>query len=77
MIQMFRDLIHPGYSAVYDHREVRVFLLQPIDGFIGERRNFPVFLGAKPLQPGLARMDDEYAAARCGNGFHKSAEVFP
>ena len=46
-----------------DDLEIRMRALQPMHQRMVERRHVAVLLGREPLQPGLARMDDEGAHA--------------
>ena len=51
--------------------------LQAIDARVVERRHLAVLLGRQPLQPGLARVHDEGAAAGVGDRVDEPLEVAP
>ena len=49
--------------------------LQPVDARIVERRHLAVLLRRQPLQPRLARVHDERAAARAGDDVDEALQV--
>ena len=55
--------------------ELGVRRLQPVDAVVVERRHLAVLLRRQPLQPGLARMHDEGAAAGAGHRVDEALEV--
>ena len=53
--------------AIQDDAEMREVCLQLMNAGVVEGRNFPVFLGAEALQPGLAGVNYKSVATGCGN----------
>ena len=49
--------------------------LEAIDAAVVERRDLAVLLGRQPLQPGLARVHDERAAARIRNRVDEPLQI--
>jgi hypothetical protein len=60
-------------AAVDGDGQVREILLEPCRDLVAQRRDLAVFLRAQALQPGVARMHGEHAAACFGHGAHEVA----
>ena len=65
-----------GDPAVDDHLQVRSLALEPVGPLVTQRRHLAVFLRRQALEPGIARVDDEHAAASVGNAIDEGAEHF-
>ena len=63
MLQMLGDLLIAGDAAVEHDGQRREVGLQPVHHLVAQRRHLAVFLRAQALQPGVARVHDEDAAA--------------
>ena len=62
-----------GDTAVDGNGELREITLELLRQFIPQGRYLAVFFGAQALEPGVARMHDERAAATLGDGADKIA----
>src|SRR3990170_5471087 len=63
--------------AIEDDLEIGPALFQPEDAPAIERRHVTVLLGAKPLEPGFARMDDEGARPGLRHAVDEPVKAFP
>ena len=66
--QLRRDRVAVVDAAIDDEDELRKVGLQRPDDVVAQRRQRAVFLRADAAQPGVARVDDEDAAAAFGDG---------
>src|SRR5690606_36023780 len=67
-------LVHGAYSAIDDDGKVGAFALKAVHDLVAKRRNLAVLLRTQALEPGLARVHDEYLAAGVGGNVDEAAE---
>jgi hypothetical protein len=73
--QVRRRFVFRRDAAVDDHLQSGPIALERIRPVVTQRRDFAVFLRRQALEPGIARMHDEHAAARGGHGVDEGEEV--
>ncbi len=67
--------VHGGDAAIDRDVQMRPLALQPAHQIVIQRRHVAVLLGRQPLQPGLARMDDEDLDPDGGAGVHRGEQA--
>ncbi|MNJ31077.1 hypothetical protein D3C77_256990 [compost metagenome] len=75
-VQMRLGLVQIADPAVDADGQMRPLALQTPHQGVVQRRHVAVLLGRQPLQPGLARMDDEVVDAHGGRGVDRGEQAF-
>ena len=75
--EMRGGFLERGDAAVDDDLQRGPLRLQPVGPVVAQRRNLAVLLRRQALQPGVARMHDEHAAARCRDRVDEMQETIP
>ena len=68
LLQVRGDLLVAGHAAIEHDGQLRKLLLEAVDHLVAQRRDLAVLLRAQALEPGVARVHDEHAAAGLGHG---------
>ena len=77
VLQLLFHLVERLDAAVDADVQVGHLRLEAVHEIVVQRRDLAVFLGAEPLEPRLARVDNKYATTRVTDSLYKISEKIP